>query len=182
MRHLLSHAKQRVPFQIPKKLVGMVHGIPARPALAAHVRSLSHLALRNHAATDACRGGHSLLRTLPRAISHRRTTRQRTTGRSAPFVVGTRLLLASAQSAKSCTRDRSEAQWCFPKRARRGACVARHRRVHGRGNPEHRLPEKTCRVGRKRCPGNSTSERSARRSTRERNMANSSGERRSTAG
>src|SRR5208282_4136278 len=83
-------------------------------SLAPLERPVSHLALGNHAAADACSRRHSLLRTLPRAFPRRACPRQSLRGRSCSPLVRPRLLFARAQSAKGRATNRSSPQWRFP--------------------------------------------------------------------
>ena len=104
---------------------------PPRPAVAGHARSLPHLAVGDHAAADAGRGGHSLLRAFPRALSGHREPGGRHRRRGARAVERPGLLRARAQSAPRRAGDRRTTRRRVPARLRRHRRVAGHRPLDG---------------------------------------------------
>ena len=102
--------------------------------MAEHARSVSHLAVGNHAAADSGVDGDSVLRKVSRALSGCCLARRRA-GRRRDGVVGRpRLLLARTQSAPMRAGGRRAAWRRVSRIGRRTGGIAGHRPLDGGGD------------------------------------------------
>src|SRR5216684_844579 len=122
-----------------KTTARVVSPVSARFAVAPHHGSISHLALGNHAATDARRGGDSLLRTISAALPGRSHTCRCAARRSAASLVRSRVLQPRAQPAEGGAANRGQTCGTISETNGGRPRIARHRKLHRGGDSEHRL-------------------------------------------
>src|SRR5205807_8698398 len=123
---------------ISKPAAGLVSPPPARPAVAAHARSLPHLAFGNHAPANAGHSGCALLSPLPSAVPCSAGAGTRAKRGSAQTLGGTRLLQPGAQPASRGQRNRCAPQRPLPARTRSCAPPPRDRPQIGRASCRER--------------------------------------------
>src|SRR6266581_1456663 len=127
---------------ISQTTAGLVPSVPARPAVAPHKRSLSHLALGDYAAADARYGSDPLLRKFLAALPRHSLACRRAAGRSAAPLVRARILRSRAQFAKSRSANRRETWWTISSSLGECPRIARHWKLHCGRNSEHRIRRK----------------------------------------
>ena len=124
-----------------------------RPAVAADARSVRHLGVGDHAATNAGQDRDPVLATVDGAVAGHRIARCCRRGHGDQTLGRPRLLLAGAQPAKGGQADRRRVGRPLPPRLGRRAGVAGSGALHRRRDLQHRVqPTRTDR-GRQRRPG-----------------------------
>ena len=133
----------------------MVPCAPTRSPLALEPRPLPHLGRRSNAPANPHRRGDALLPAFPRPFPNCRIARALTPNRSPETLVRPRLLQPRPQPARCREKNRRAPQGKIPARTRSRASSPRHRRLHRRRSPKHRLrcPASRARWQRRTRPG-----------------------------
>lgn len=137
--HRCSPRAVSPPEGISAPPAGVVWPVPARPAVAAHPRPVPNPRLRDHAAADPGRTGHSEVSRMADQVSVARGAGQGREGGGARGVVSARVQHPAGATARHRPGGRAPAPRPDPRLARRPAGPTGDRPVHGGGSAQLRL-------------------------------------------